>query len=196
MTKPVDREGGARAVAALLEALGYDPRTPELAGTPERVMDAFSNELLAGRAVDLRTLVQEGSEPARTQGDEGVVVVRGIHTVTICPHHLLPGVGTAIVAYLPGRRLLGLGTIARVVDACARRLTLQEEIGDRVVHALVEHAGARGAYCQIELLHTCFVARGEKQAEGRLVTVARSGEFTRPETLAELTLALSTGRAG
>lgn len=196
MTRSIDREGGARAIAALLEALGYDPRSPEFAGTPERVMEAFSTELLSGQDADLRKLVLDGSEPVRNPGEESIVVVRGIQTVTVCPHHLLPGVGSAVVAYLPGRRLLGLGTLARVVDACSRRLTLQEEIGDRVVRALVDHAGARGAYCQLELLHTCFVARGERQSDARLITVAKGGELARPEALAELSLALSGGRTG
>lgn len=190
MTVRIDREGGARAIAAFLEALGYDPRARELAGTPERVVEAFATELLRGRDVDLRALLLDGSEPAAAR-ESGLVIVRGIQAVTVCPHHLLPGHGTAVVAYLPGRRLVGLGAIARLVDACARRLTLQEGIGENIVDALMEHAGARGAYCQLELLHTCFTARGAEQPDGRLLTVARRGELLQTEALAELTLALS-----
>jgi GTP cyclohydrolase I len=190
----VDRDGGARAIAAFLEALGYDPRSPEFAGTPERVVAAFADELLRGRDVDLGALLRDGSEPARTRAG-GLVIVRGIQAVTVCPHHLLPGLGSAIVAYLPGERLIGLGAIARLVDACARRPTLQEHIGERVVSALIEHAGARGAFCELELLHTCFAARGAEQPEGRLVTVARAGELGRADAFAELSLALSVQRA-
>jgi GTP cyclohydrolase I len=190
----VDRDGGARAIAAFLEALGYDPRSPEFAGTPERVVAAFADELLRGRDVDLGALLRDGSEPTNTDAG-GLVIVRGVQAVTVCPHHLLPGLGSAIVAYLPGTRLIGLGAIARLVDACARRPTLQEHIGERVVSALIEHAGARGAFCELELLHTCFAARGAEQPEGRLVTVARAGELGRADAFAELSLALSVQRS-
>jgi GTP cyclohydrolase I len=189
----VDRDGGARAIAAFLEALGYDPRSPEFAGTPERVVAAFADELLRGRDVDLGALLRDGSEPTKTDAG-GLVLVRGVQAVTVCPHHLLPGLGSAIVAYLPGTRLIGLGAIARLVDACARRPTLQEHVGERVVSALIEHAGARGAFCELELLHTCFAARGAEQPEGRLVTVARAGELARADAFAELSLALSAQR--
>jgi GTP cyclohydrolase IA len=193
LTAPVDRDGAARAIAAFLEALGYDPRSTEFAGTPERVVAAFADELLRGRDVDLGALLRDGSEPVKSDSG-GLVIVRGVQAVTVCPHHLLPGLGSAIVAYLPGRRLLGLGAIARLVDACSRRPTLQEHIGERIVAALMEHAGARGAFCELELLHTCFATRGAEQPDGRLVTVARAGELARADALAELSLALGAQR--
>lgn len=194
MKRSVDREAAARGIAAFLEALGCDVRSPEFQGTPERVVEAFDTELLRGRDVDLRELLVAGSEPARSS-DSGLVVVRGIRAVTVCPHHLLPGLGTATVAYLPGRRLIGLGTIARLVDACARRFTLQEGIGETVVDALMEHAGARGAYCRLELLHTCLATRGAEQPEARLITVAQRGELAREGASRELSLALGAAHA-
>jgi GTP cyclohydrolase I len=90
---------------------------------------------------------------------------------------LLPALGVAQVVYLPGRLLLGIGTITALVDAYARRLTLQEAIGQSVVSALVEHAGARGAYCELELEHSCLRARGERQAGALVRTSARAGEY-------------------
>lgn len=191
MSGAVDRESAERAIAAFLEALGYDTRDPQLAGTPARVVQAFSTELLRGANVDLRALVQDGSEPSHSPGT-GLVIVRGIRAVTLCPHHLLPGLGAAVVAYLPGARLMGLGAIARLVDACSRRLTLQEHIAENVVQALMDFAGARGAYCQLELLHTCLATRGAEEPDARLVSVARKGELATPQGTAELALALST----
>jgi GTP cyclohydrolase I len=94
----------------------------------------------------------------------------------MCPHHLLPGIGAATVAYLPGDRVVGIGGLARTVDAFARRLTLQETIGEAVVRALLDHAGARGAYCRLELSHACLSARGARQPEAIVVTIARGGE--------------------
>lgn len=188
--KGYDEEAARRAIALFLSALGYDPSDPELADTPARVSEAFAHELLRGQKIDLGQLLLAGSEPTVDE-TAGLVVVRGISVVTVCPHHLLPGLGRATVAYLPGARLVGLGTLARLVDASARRLRLQESIGEEVVHALQAHVGARGAYCRLELLHTCLATRGAEEPEARLVTVARSGTLASAEGLAELALALA-----
>jgi GTP cyclohydrolase I len=171
----VDRASAERAIAQFLRALGYDPETdPELAATPERVTTAFADELLVGRHVDVAALILSGSSP-NTSTEQDCVAVRDIAVATMCPHHLLPAMGTAFVAYVPGERLLGLGTIASLLNAYARRLTLQETIARGVVDALMTHGGARGASCRIELAHSCFAARGERQAGASVVTLARAG---------------------
>ncbi len=183
-----DLKAAAQGIATFLRALGFEDR-PELAGTPERVAEAFAHELLRGEKVDLGELLREGSEPATTS-TSGLVVVRDISVVTVCPHHLLPAVGRATVAYLPGERLLGLGTVARLAQACSQRLALQEAVGDAVVNALLTHAGAKGAFCRLSLLHTCLATRGAEQPEARLVTVARGGSLATAEGALELSLAL------
>jgi GTP cyclohydrolase I len=106
----------------------------------------------------------------------------------------LPALGTANVVYLPGKTLLGIGTIAALVDAYARRLTLQEAIAQSVVEALVEHAGARGAYCELELEHGCLRARGERQAHALVRSSARAGELLGKEAAMEISLALGRAR--
>lgn len=183
-----DLTAAAQGIATFLRALGFEDR-PELAGTPERVAEAFAHELLRGEKVDLAELLREGSEPA-TASTSGLVVVRDISVVAVCPHHLLPAVGRATVAYLPGQRLLGLGTVARLAQACSQRLALQEAVGDAVVNALLTHAGAKGAFCRLALLHTCLATRGAEQPEARLVTVARGGSLATADGALELSLAL------
>ena len=173
---PVDRQKAEQAIAAFLKALGHDPAaTPELSRTPALVAEAFERELLAGYAIDVPALLAAESGELSAEEGRGLVVVRNIHVATVCPHHLLPGLGTATVAYFPGERLVGIGALSRTVEAFSRRLALQESIGDRVVRALVEHAGARGAYCRLELAHACLSARGARQAAATVVTVARAG---------------------
>ncbi|MGC4090681.1 MAG: GTP cyclohydrolase I [Polyangiaceae bacterium] len=185
-----DQQAAAQAVAAFLRALGYDGNEPDLQGTPERVAQAYASELLSGDYIDLGALLQQGSEAA-TDAHRGLVLVRDIDVVTVCPHHLLPAVGKATVAYHPGQRLLGLGTLARLAQACGRRLALQEAVGEQVVRALIDHAGARGAFCRLELLHTCLSARGAEQPNARLVTLARAGSLAEAQGGLELSLALS-----
>jgi GTP cyclohydrolase I len=169
----VDIPAAERSIADFLRALGYDLEAPELQGTPARVAEAYATDLLAGEGIDLDALVHEGSAPLDAK--VGLVVVRGLAVTAICPHHLLPSLGSAAIGYLPGQRLLGLGTFSRLIDAASRRLTLQEGIGERVVTALTNGAGALGAFCQIDLLHGCLAARGPRRPEARMVTLARSG---------------------
>ncbi len=172
---PIDHARAEAAIRSLLEALGYDPNQPELLLTPRLVVDAYINELLVGREVDLSSLLEQGSFPNQTSRD--LVVVRGLSVVTICPHHLLPAMGRATVAYLPGARLLGLGTLARLVDAAARQLAFQESIGRTVVDALMTHGGARGAYCELKLQHACLRARGARAAEAEVQTLHLGGDL-------------------
>lgn len=173
---PVDRAKAQKAVSELLEALGHDPeKNPELLQTPALVIEAFEREWLSGTTVDVATLLTRGqSEPPERAA---IVVISGISLATLCPHHLLPAEGSAIVAYLPGKVLLGLGTIARLVDAFARRLTLQEQIGENVVKALMDHAGAKAAFCKLELRHACLRLRGPRQTEALVSTTHSLGEF-------------------
>jgi GTP cyclohydrolase I len=169
-----------------LLAFGHDPDAdPELKGTPGRVVDAYERELLSGYSVDVKALLQEG-EALSGSPPSGLIGLQGIALSTICPHHLLLSNGSACVVYRPGSRLFGLGTLAKLVNAFARRLSLQETIGENVVQALVEHGGARAAYCEIKLVHGCLVARGSREAGSELLTTARRGDLD----VAELSLAL------
>jgi GTP cyclohydrolase I len=185
----MNREAAREAIREFLIALGRDPaREPELAETPARVVEAFADELLVGYGRDLAALVTKDSSPAPAR--PGLIAVRDIAVATVCPHHLMPALGRASVIYRPGDRILGLGVIARLVDACARRLVLQETIGEDVVSALMKHAGARGALCEITLQHGCLSARGAGQVDARGTTVARDGEISESEAL------LALGRTG
>ena len=174
---PVDAKKAAEAVLAFLRALGRDPdRDPELAGTPARVAEAWSKDLVDGYDADVRGMLASESIPA-PPGSHGIVALRGLSVTTICPHHLLPGRGTATVLYLPSARITGLGTLSRLVDAFSHRLSLQETIATSVAQALVEHLGARGAACKLSMSHSCLTSRGERQENAIVETIAFAGTF-------------------
>jgi GTP cyclohydrolase I len=169
----MDREAAARAIDAFLRALGHDPESePELRETGKRVAAAYADELLSGYSVDVDAVLAANV----FAGTSGLVIVRDVAVATTCPHHLMPSSGCATVAFAPHERLVGIGTVAKVVDAFARRLTLQEQIGQGVVVALQKHVAARWVACRIVLTHTCMTARGERSHGARVETVARVGE--------------------
>ena len=184
----MEREAAARAIEAFLRALGRDPaHEPELAGTGERVARAWADDLLAGYAVDTDVLLAENV----LAGTSALVVVRDLPVATTCPHHLMPSTGEATVAFAPGDRLVGVGAVARLVDAFARRLALQEQLGEQVVRALEKHLRPRWVACRIVLSHACMVARGERTHGARVETVATRGDAA---DVAVVYAALGVGR--
>jgi|SRR5580658_3111899 GTP cyclohydrolase IA len=168
----MDREAAARAIDAFLRALGHDPEhEPHLRETGRRVAAAYADDLLSGYAVDVDAVLAANVFP----GASGLVIVRDVAVATTCPHHLMPSSGSATVAFAPHERLVGIGTVAKVVDAFARRLALQEQIGHGIVVALQKHVAPRWVACRIVLSHTCMTARGERSHGARVETMARAG---------------------
>ncbi len=186
-----DRAAVARAVEELLRALGHDPeREAELRGTGARVADLWLDELIAGEGIDLGSLF-EGA--IACGADAPLVVVERLATHVVCPHHLTIGQGFASIAYLPGGRVAGLGAIAELVDACCKRLVLQEDAGRDVARALCEHLGARGAACRLELRHGCLELHGPKKRGARVTTLALAGCFERDPAERALAVAALIG---
>jgi GTP cyclohydrolase IA len=178
---PHDLVAAAEAVRALLKALGQDLDQESLAGTPERVARSLA-EMLTPRRFDLRTF------PNDERYDE-LVVVRDIPLASLCEHHLLPFVGVAHVAYLPGDRILGLSKLARVVELFARRLQVQERLTQQVADWLVTELSPRGVGVVLEAEHSCMTVRGVRAPGARTSTSALRGRLrddarTRAEFLA------------
>ncbi len=168
----VDRKAAASAIDAFLKAIGRDPRTePELVGTGERVARAYIDDLCSGYEVDVPKLIQSETMPGHTE----LVVLRDAPTSLMCPHHLLPAIGIATVAFAPADRIVGLGTLAAVVHAYSRRLSLQETVGEEIANALVRGLGARWAACRLVMTHGCMEARGERSHGARAETFAFAG---------------------
>ncbi len=168
----MDRAAAARAIDEFLLAIGRNPSTePELRGTGARVADAFIDELCSGYTVDADALVRGNL----LQGGGGVVELRDVSLTTTCPHHLMAGVGKATIGFAPRDKIVGVGALARLLDAFARRLTLQESIGEGVVSVLEKNLAPRWAACRVEMSHACMTARGERAHGAKLVTFAMRG---------------------
>jgi GTP cyclohydrolase I len=170
----MDIDAAAAAIDAFLVALGHlAEREPSLSGTGARVARMFAEELLAGYAVDVDALLSKSV----FAGQSALVVVRDLPVVTTCPHHLMPSTGEATLAFAPRERLVGIGTVARVVDAFSRRLSLQEQIGERTVAAFEKHLAPRWVACRITLRHACMTTRRECTQGARVETLAVAGAF-------------------
>jgi GTP cyclohydrolase I len=163
----VDLPAAEQAVAALLRALGRDPSSPHLAGTPRRVAASYA-ELLSGRPFDLTTF-------ANDEGYNELVIARDIPVQSLCEHHLLPFAGVAHIGYLPGERILGLSKLARVLDLFARDLQVQERLTQQVADWLQANLAPRGVGVVVEAEHLCMSLRGVRATGSRTVTSALHG---------------------
>jgi len=95
----------------------------------------------------------------------------------MCEHHMLPFFGKAHVAYIPDKRVIGISKLARLIDIYARRLQIQERIGDQVTSALMEFLRPKGAACIIEATHMCMRMRGVGKQNSVMTTSSMKGVF-------------------
>ena len=178
----IDRARIEAAVVELLHAIGEDPTKAHFSSTPERVAEAYA-EFFAGVGQDPLDHLRE-SVPIDQLSD--AVVVTDITVRSMCEHHLLPFLGVAHVAYLPGDRVVGLGKLPRVVNTFSARPQMQESLTEQIADALVEGLDPRGVLVVIEARHQCVAARGVEQTNSRTITIASRGELTEPAARAEI----------
>lgn len=164
-----DGDGPASNITRILQYLGEDVEREGLKDTPNRVIKSY-DELFAGYKVDVPSLFTTFEEKC----DE-MVVLRDIEFYSTCEHHMLPFVGKAHVGYIPNGKVVGISKLARLVEAYARRLSIQERVGDQVTEALMKHLKAAGAACVIESRHFCMCSRGVNKQESVMVTSSLKG---------------------
>jgi GTP cyclohydrolase I len=140
--------------------------------TPARMAKAY-REMLAGENLDAAEVL---GTPFLEDHDE-LVQVRDIPFAALCEHHLLPFVGVAHVGYIPNGKVVGLSKFVRVVQTCARRLTLQEHLTTEVAEALERAAEPLGVMVVVEAEHTCMTVRGVQAPGTRTTTSAVRGVF-------------------
>jgi len=170
----VDRERVQKAVRELLEAIGEDPKREGLVETPRRVAEMYV-ELFEGNDV----VPGEHLRVTFDAGHDEMVMVRDISFTSLCEHHLVPFVGVAHVAYLPGPggTITGLSKLARLVEGYARRLQVQERMTVQIVEAMERELKPRGSIVVIEAEHFCMSMRGVKKPGTTTVTSAVRGSF-------------------
>lgn len=171
----------AEAFGSILSNLNVE-LSDELAETPERAARGFL-ELASGYDVDIPSLFKTFD----ANGYDEMVVVRDIPFSSLCEHHLLPFYGRAAVAYIPQGRIVGLSKLARLVDAFARRLQVQERLTEQVADAMVEHLDPMGVAVVMSAEHLCMSIRGARTPGAITVTSALRGAFfEKPEARAEV----------
>ncbi len=183
---PIDSARIEAAVTEILAAIGEDPSRAALVSTPRRVAEAYA-DFFSGIGVDPLVHLADTVEVSAEDGRLGeAVILRDIEFRSMCEHHLLPFLGRAHLAYVPNRRIVGLGRLPRVVETLASRPQLQERLTEEIADALERGLDARGVLVVLDAVHGCVTARGARQSNSSTVTIATRGTLSDPVLRAEI----------
>ena len=185
-TAKPSRSDAEAAVRTLIRWAGDDPDREGLVDTPDRVVRSYE-EFFSGYAADPKAILERTFE--EVEGYDEIVLLRDIRLESHCEHHMVPIIGKAHVAYMPHRRVVGISKLARLVEAYAKRLQIQEKLTSQVANAINEILQPLGTAVVIEAAHQCMTTRGVQKAGVTMVTSRMLGTFrengeTRRELLA------------
>ncbi len=165
----------------VLRLIGEDPHREGLLDTPVRVAKAMQF-LTHGYDLDPVEILNS----ARFKEDyRQMVIVKDIEIYSMCEHHMIPFIGKAHVAYIPNGYITGLSKVARVVDAYARRLQVQERLTTQIKECIQDALNPLGVAVVIEAKHLCMAMRGVQKQNSVTTTSDFTGAFTRKETREE-----------
>ncbi len=172
----------------ILQLIGEDPDREGLVDTPMRVAKAMQF-ILQGYSMDPEKIIKS----AMFKEDyKSMVVVKNIEIYSMCEHHMIPFYGKAHVAYIPNGYVTGLSKIARVVDAFARRLQLQERLTNQIRDCIQKTLNPLGVAVVIEAHHLCMMMRGVQKQNSVTTTSAFTGAFEKVATREEFIHLIST----
>jgi len=177
------RAEAEEAVRTLLKWAGDDPSREGLRDTPSRVARAWE-DWFSGYDVDPEAYLRRTFE--EVAGYDDMVVLRDIRFESHCEHHLAPIIGRAHVGYLPTKRVVGISKLARVVEAFARRLQVQEKMNAQIARCIQNVLEPKGVAVVIQAEHQCMTTRGVHKPGVVMVTSTMLGDFrTNPMTRRE-----------
>ncbi len=168
------RDEALAAVRTLIRWAGDDPAREGLLGTPDRVARAFE-QYFQGYAIDPVAILQRTFE--EVEGYDEIVLLRDIRFDSHCEHHIMPIIGRAQVGYLPDKRVVGISKLARVVDAYAKRLQIQEKMTAQIANTIDQVLEPQGVAVVIEATHQCMTTRGVHKPGSTMVTSHMLGRF-------------------
>lgn len=174
-----DREEKLRKVADLtkemLEVLGLDLTDDSLEETPMRVAKMYVDEIFSGLRYD--TFPKCTTVENKFSSNDEFVLEKNITLYSDCEHHLRPIIGHAHIAYIPGKKVLGLSKLNRVTQYFAQRPQVQERLTQQIAHAIAYITDSQDVMVVIDAGHTCVSQRGIKDTQSTTVTATCLGTF-------------------
>jgi len=173
MTK-ISKEQAEEAVKLLIAYIGDDPSREGLVETPSRVVKSYL-DLFCGYGVKTEEILDKRFQEINKFDD--VILLKNVGFSSFCEHHILPFWGTVDIAYIPNGSVVGISKIARLVDAFARRLQIQESMTAQIAETIQEHLSPRGTAVRVSAQHSCMTLRGVMKEKSVMETVHFTGCF-------------------
>src|ERR1700740_1772168 len=170
----MSRRAAEEAVRALLRWAGDDPGREGLRDTPQRVVDAY-RDWFSGYQIDPAAYLRRTFE--EVAGYDEMIVLRDISFESHCEHHIAPMIGRVHIGYLPANKGVGISKLARVVDAYARRVQVQEKLTAQIADCIAEVLKPRGVGVVVDAAHECMTTRGVHKRSVSMVTSRMIGTF-------------------
>lgn len=168
------------AVKTLLSWAGDNPSREGLLETPQRVAKAFQ-EWFLGYTIDPQTLLNK--DFSEVEGYQAPVFLCNIPFHSHCEHHLAPIIGKAHIAYIPNGKVVGISKLARVTEAFALRLQIQERLTAQIANCIHDTLNAKGVAVMIEAEHFCMTTRGVNTHDTNMITYHLTGIYQTDVTL-------------
>jgi GTP cyclohydrolase I len=169
---PQGEETIQQNITRQLQYLGEDVEREGLRETPNRIVKSW-DEIYSGYTKDPKEILTVFD----ADGYDEIVLLKDVEIFSMCEHHMLPFFGKAHVAYIPDKKIVGISKLARLVDIFARRLQIQERIGDQVTKTIMELLQPKGAACILECKHLCMMSRGVGKQNSTMTTSSMKGVF-------------------
>ena len=175
-------------IRAILQKIGENPDREGLLDTPKRVEKSLEH-ILGGYKIDPEAILKKA---IFTENSDEMIIVKDIEIYSMCEHHILPFFGKCHIGYIPRGKIYGVSKLARVADAFARRLQVQERLTQQIAQTIMAPIDADGVGVVIEAKHLCMMMRGVEKQNSVMTTSAMLGSFrsdpkTREEFLNLLT---------
>lgn len=159
-------------IAEVMQYIGEDVTREGLLETPSRVRRALL-EICAGYRMNPKDVFKTFD----SDGYDQIVLLRNVHFFSMCEHHMLPFYGTASIAYIPDKRVIGISKLARLLEIYSKRLQIQERLCEQVTGDLETYLQPKGSACIIKATHMCMNMRGIKTRDAEMVTSSLKGAF-------------------
>ena len=173
INKP-DRKDAEEAVKTLLSFVGEDVSRPGLLETPKRVVKAYQDWFSGYNENPEEVLKKTFDE---LDGYDEIIMLRDIRIESHCEHHIAPFIGSAHVAYLPNRRVVGISKLARITRIYMKRMQIQEKLTAQIANCIQKVLNPKGVAVVIEAQHQCMTTRGISTPGISMVTSQLLGKF-------------------
>ena len=170
----ISENQAVEAVKTLIRWAGDNPEREGLKETPKRVIRSYK-DFFSGYNLDPREILSKKFK--EVDGYDEIIILKDIRLESHCEHHMVPFIGTAHVGYLPKKKIVGLSKLARLVEAFAKRLQIQEKLTAQIANAIDEVLQPKGVGVIIEASHLCVATRGIHKPDSKMVTSRMLGSF-------------------